>query len=98
MKLAGGTALAVDSPDMVELHDRIAERMHGLLGRQDTKELRLHITIQNKVSSKAAQALQTDLGPVLTPTAFRFHGFGLYAWEEGLWRPIRTFSFRGQPS
>lgn len=95
MKLGGGTALAVASPRMVELHGLIAERMHGLLTAQDRRELHLHITIQNKVSLQAARALQAELGPVLRPRAFRFHGFGLYAWEEGLWRPIRTMAFRG---
>lgn len=95
MKLDRGTALAVECPKMVELHGRIAERMHGLLTNQDTRPLRLHVTIQNKVTPEAAKALQTDLAPELRPLMFRFRGFGLYAWEEGLWRPIRTTAFRG---
>lgn len=95
MKLGGGTALAVDCPELVELHGMIAERMHGLMTRQDQQPLKLHITIQNKVTAEAARALQAELGPTLEPRAFRFDGFGLYAYEEGLWRPIRTFRFRG---
>ncbi|WP_334183641.1 2'-5' RNA ligase family protein [Novosphingobium sp.] len=95
MKLDNGTALQVDSPEMVDLHAVIAERMHGLLTDQDSRPLRLHITIQNKVAPAAARALQTELGPALTPRAFRFRGFGLYAWETGLWRPIRLLPFRG---
>jgi len=95
MKLGNGTALAVDCPAMVALHAEIAERMHGLLTRQDAQPLRLHITIQNKVTAEAARALQQQLGQTLRPVSFRFHGFGLYAWEEGLWRPIRDYPFRG---
>jgi hypothetical protein len=95
MKLGGGTALAIDSPDMVDLHGAIAERMHGLLTRQDAQPLKLHVTIQNKVTSEAARALQAELGPTLQPCSFRFHGFGLYAYEDGLWRPIRDYPFRG---
>ncbi|PNU04637.1 hypothetical protein A8V01_19315 [Novosphingobium guangzhouense] len=95
MKLDAGTALAIDSPDMVELHGAIAERMHGLLTDQDSRPLRLHVTIQNKVTRQAAQALQAQLRPTLHPIPFRFRGFGLYAWEAGLWRPIRLISFRG---
>lgn len=95
MKLGGGTALAVECPGIVDLHARIAERMHGLLTQQDNRPLRPHITIQNKVSHKAARALQAELGPQLQPIAFRFQGFGLYAWEDGLWRPIRVIPFRG---
>lgn len=95
MKLDSGTALAVESPAVVELHHIIAERMHGLLTDQDTRPLRLHVTVQNKVTREAARALQAALAPELKPLSFRFHGFGLYAWEDGLWRPIRTIAFRG---
>jgi hypothetical protein len=95
MKLDNGTALSVESPEMVDLHAVIAKRMHGLLTDQDSRPLRLHITIQNKVPPTAARALQTQLAPVLVPRMFRFRGFGLYAWEAGLWRPIRLLSFRG---
>ena len=69
--------------------------MHGLLTRQDAQPLRLHVTIQNKVTTQEARALQDQLGQTLEPRSFRFAAFGLYAYEEGLWRPIRTFPFRG---
>ncbi|WP_235037876.1 MULTISPECIES: 2'-5' RNA ligase family protein [unclassified Novosphingobium] len=95
MKLDTGTALAVESAAMVELHGAIAERMHGLLTQQDAQPLRLHVTIQNKVTTQAARALQAELGVQLQPVSFRFRGFGLYAWEDGLWRPIRVVTFRG---
>lgn len=95
MKLGGGTALAIECPALVALHAAIADRMHGLLTRQDAQPLKLHITIQNKVTSQAARALQDELGPVLEPRSFKFRGFGLYAYEDGPWRPIRSFSFRG---
>lgn len=95
MKLGTGTALSIESPEMVALHDRIADRMHGLLTQQDAQPLRLHVTIQNKVTAQAARGLQADLAPQFQPRTFRFRGFGLYAWEDGLWRPIRLVSFRG---
>ncbi|WP_395327012.1 2'-5' RNA ligase family protein [Novosphingobium sp. BL-8H] len=95
MKLGNGTALAVESLAMAELRGRIADRMHGLLTDQDNRPLRLHVTIQNKVPPAKARALQAELGPRLTPMNFRFRGFGLYAWEEGLWRDIRLVKFRG---
>ncbi|TCM40061.1 2'-5' RNA ligase family protein [Novosphingobium sp. ST904] len=95
MKLDNGTALSVESQDMARLHAVIAERMHGLLTDQDSRPLRLHVTIQNKVAPAAARALQAQLGAQLHPISFRFRGFGLYAWEDGLWRPIRVLPFRG---
>jgi hypothetical protein len=95
MKLGNGTALAIASPAMVALHGVIADRMHGLMTRQDAQPLKLHVTIQNKVTAEASQRLQAELGPTLQPRSFRFHGFGLYAYEDGLWRPMREFRFRG---
>ena len=95
MKLGSGTALAIDSAAMLELHGIVAERMHGLMTRQDAQPLRLHVTIQNKVTSREARALQDQLGATLQTRNFQFQGFGLYAYEDGLWRPIRNFPFRG---
>lgn len=95
MKLARGTALEVASAGMVDLHDQISERLHGLLGPQDALRLRLHITIQNKVQPREAKALQAEMARTLEPCTFRFRGFGLYAWEEGLWRPVADYPFRG---
>lgn len=95
MKLDTGTALAIESAEMVDLHDAIADRMHGLMTHQDAQPLRLHVTIQSKVTSQAARALQAELAASLRPMAFRFHGFGVYGWEDGLWRPLRVIPFRG---
>lgn len=94
MKLGGGTALAIDSPGMVALHAIVQDRMQGLTTPQDARPLRLHITIQNKVTPEAARTLQTQLGPVLDHRQFHFRGFELFAYEQGLWRPLRRFAFR----
>lgn len=94
MKLGGGTALAIDSPGMIALHALIRDRMHGLTIPQDSRPLRLHVTIQNKVSGSEAKALQDALGPVLERREFRFRGFGLYRYVDGLWQDKRTFPFR----
>lgn len=90
-----GTAFDLASEGMAALHAQMAERFHGLLGWQDDRKLRLHVTVQNKVSREAANALQAELEAVFEPRAFHFHGFGLYAWDEGLWRPIADYAFRG---
>ena len=95
MKLDGGTALAVESPETVTLHGEIAARLHGLVPLHDAQALRLHITIQNKVPLQDARALQAQLGPTIAARSFRFKAFGLYGWDEGLWNPLREFPFRG---
>ncbi len=95
MNLGTGTAFDVDSTGMVDLHAIMADRLHGLLTMQDDRKLRLHITVQNKVEPAVAKALQAELGQSLERRAFRFRGFGLYAWEDGLWREIAQYPFRG---
>jgi hypothetical protein len=89
-----GTAFDIASDGMAALHAQMAERFHGLLGWQDDRKLRLHVTVQNKVTREAAKALQAELAAAFQPRAFRFHGFGLYAWDEGLWQPIAAYPFR----
>lgn len=89
-----GTALDVDSPDMAELHARMRERFVGIMNAQDDRKLRLHITVQNKVSYEAARQLQRELREDFDPRGFRFRGFGVYAWQDGLWRPIAEYPFR----
>jgi len=93
--LGSGTAYDVESPEMVALHGEIAERLHGLLTLQDDRKLRLHVTVQNKVDRAAARALQAELRAGFERREFRFRGFGLYAWEDGLWRPVGDYPFRG---
>lgn len=95
MKLGGGTAIAISSPEMEAHHAVIAQRFHGLMTGQDAQRVRLHITIQNKVSPDAARALQAQLEPTLERRSFRFTGFGVFHYIEGLWSPVRNISFRG---
>ena len=97
IKLGRGTALAIESPAMLQIRDRIAERMHGLLTPQDTQRPRLHITIQNKVTADAARELHAALAPTFTPADFAFRGLSLHEYRGGPWRDLRLFAFRGHP-
>ncbi|MCA0902542.1 2'-5' RNA ligase family protein [Qipengyuania aquimaris] len=96
MSLGGGTAIKLVSPDMLELRDRIADHFHGMLTNQDQHRPRLHVTIQNKVTSKEAKALQAQLEGVIQPRDFAFRGLALYAYRGGPWEFLRRFAFRGK--
>jgi hypothetical protein len=97
MDLGRGTAFAVDSPDTVALHAELAERLHGLIQQKDDRPLRLHITIQNKVSREAARVLQRELTEDRWPiSSFCFRGVGLSLWRGDLWRLAQVYPFRGQ--
>jgi hypothetical protein len=96
MDLGRGTAFAVDSPGMVALHAEMALILRGLIQQKDTRPLRLHITVQNKVSRSAALALQADLAEDICARSFHFRGLGLSQWRDDLWRLVRLYTFRGQ--
>ena len=96
MNLGGGTALKIDSPAMLEIRQRIADHFHGALTAQDAHRPRLHITIQNKVTSQGARTLQAVLGPSLTPRRFHFTGLGLHRYCNPHWEAAGLWSFRGK--
>ncbi|HMO68661.1 MAG TPA: 2'-5' RNA ligase family protein [Novosphingobium sp.] len=96
MNLGRGTALAIRSPGMVAIREAIADHFHGALTAQDSHAIRLHITIQNKVTPEAARALQAELGPRLKPRAFRFTGLGLHLYRNPTWEPVHNFAFTGR--
>ena len=98
MPLGTGTALAIRSPGMLAIREHIAEHFHGALTAQDSHAPRLHITIQNKVTSQAAKALQRDLSATLEPRAFSFAGLGLHLYCETHWDSQGSWTFRGSQS
>ena len=95
MNLGRGTALRLESPGMVALWDRLAQRFHGLLTPQDEHVPRLHVTIQNKVASNEAKALQRQLAGSIEPRDFAFAGLALHRYRGGPWEFVKRWSFRG---
>ena len=95
MSLGNVTALRIASPQMLALRRDIADRLHGLLSSQDDAEPRLHVTVQNKVSTREARALQEQLASEVEPRDFRFAGLGLFRYRGGPWEPLKRWSFRG---
>jgi hypothetical protein len=95
MNLGRGTALALESPPMLELWERLAERFHGLLTPQDEHRPRLHVTIQNKVAPSEAKALQQQLAPSIEVRDFAFAGLALHRYRGGPWELVRRWPFRG---
>ena len=94
MSLGGGTAIKLSSPDLLFLRDEIAEHFRGMLTKQDQHRPRLHVTIQNKVTSKEAKDVQAQLAGVIEPREFSFPGLALHAYRGGPWEFLRRFAFR----
>ncbi|GGD89817.1 hypothetical protein GCM10011515_06790 [Tsuneonella deserti] len=95
MNLGRGTALRLESPAMLALRERLADRFHGLLTPQDERVPRLHVTIQNKVPPVEARALQQVLAPKIEPRDFTFAGLALHRYRGGPWEFVKRWSFRG---
>jgi hypothetical protein len=98
MDLGKGTALAVHSPALLAVRQRIADRFWDMLTRQDQGGKRLHITIQNKVTRSAALALQGELADQLPQRRFTFTGLGLHIYRNPHWEPVGAWPFRGKDS
>jgi hypothetical protein len=96
MDLGRGTALSVTSPAMAAVHAELADRLHGIIQQRDARALRLHITVQNKVTRGAAVALQAELGRSALARSFRFGGLALHVWSGERWQVERVYPFRGQ--
>lgn len=96
MDLGSGTAIALRSPAMLAIREEIAEHFHGALTAQDAHPPRLHITIQNKVSSDAARRLQRELRLTPPQHEFQFTGLGLHLYTNPHWEEQQTWRFRGR--
>lgn len=96
MNLGRGTALAISSPDMLELWGRLADRFNGMLTPQDERPPRLHVTIQNKVSPHEAKVLRQALAHAIGPIAFAFAGLALHRYRGGPWELVHRWPFRGK--
>lgn len=96
MSLGGGTALRLASPAMLEMRAHIVYRFRGMLTAQDVHQPRLHVTIQNKVTSAEAKALQAQLEGTIAPRDFAFPGIALFRYRGGPWEAVRRFAFRGR--
>lgn len=92
--LDGGTALAVDSPDLLVLREAIAERFCGMLTGADTLPARLHVTVQNKVERRTAHVLQAELRRAWHPRAITVAGLAAHRVRDGVWHPAGAWRFR----
>ena len=95
MHLGGGVAFRVVSADLDRIRDDLAERLHGLLSAQDSAGWRPHVTIQNKVTAKAARSLMEELERGFAPRTLAIRGLTLHRYLDGPWEQIATYSFRG---
>ncbi len=91
--LGRGVALDVSSPPLLALHATLRSRWRPWLTPQDSQPLRPHVTIQNKVSARAAaatlEAVREDHGPATA----RATGIAVWRYLGGPWEPVTVSAF-----
>jgi hypothetical protein len=93
--LGAGTAFRVDSEELADIRQDLAEAFRGMLTPQDMAPWRPHITIQNKVEPRDARRLQERLRSGFRPRPLEITGLGSWRYLNGPWQPIRSHAFRG---
>ena len=93
--LGGGVAFRIDSPELLAIRARIADRFHGLLTPQDRAAPRLHVTVQNKVPAVEARALRAELERDFVPRRLAIAGLAAWHYRGGPWELAARKSFRG---
>ncbi len=90
-----GVAYFFDAPALMALHNTLADEWEPWLADQDRAPYWPHITVQNKVAAKVANALARQLAGQFQP--FQVTGAGLNLWRYlgGPWEMEREFRFAG---
>jgi len=95
MDLGEGTALRVDSEELEDIREDLAQALHGLLTPQDQAPWRPHVTVQNKVEPREARRLQQALRSRYEGRPLAIRALATWRYLAGPWEPIRTWTFRG---
>lgn len=95
MSLGRGVAFGIESPDLENIRDRLAEGFSGLLMPQDQQAWRPHVTIQNKVSPFEAKTLIESLSADFKPRSLKIAGLASYYYRGGPWELLSSHKFSG---
>jgi 2'-5' RNA ligase len=95
MTLGQGVAWRVESVALEALRARLADAFSGLLTPQDAAPWRPHVTIQNKVSAREADALFRKLTGEFRAHPLVIAGLAAWEYEGGPWRLRKRYPFRG---
>jgi 2'-5' RNA ligase len=98
LDMDSGVALRVQSQELDELRERLAEEFRGLLPSQDHGPGTPHVTIQNKAEPGAARQLLHQMRASFEPRPLEIRGLELVRYLEGSWGRVARYSFRGPSS
>lgn len=93
--LGRGVAYELSCPPLESWHAQWQAQWREHLTRQDAQPLRLHVTVQNKVTPDEARRTLELLRSGFSPWTARAVALELWEYLGGPWRPIRTFPLLG---
>lgn len=91
--LGRGVAFSIEAPALQALRRELATEWREWLTPQDEQRFQPHITVQNKVGPREAQALHRELAATFRPFTARGEGLQLWRYLNGPWEPLKTFKF-----
>lgn len=91
--LGAGVAFNIASPEFMRIHAGLKSLFLPWLGGQDMQKWQPHITVQNKVSRSAADALHRNLLSEFEPRSILVEGLELWRYLGGPWRLEHTAIF-----
>jgi hypothetical protein len=94
MNLGRGTAVRIDSPELVAMREALADAFRTMLTPQDQAGWRPHVTIQNKVDPAVAKALQQRLPADDFHRPVRIAALALWHYRGGPWELVSRHPFR----
>ena len=89
--LGGGVAYRLACPALVRLHAQWQARWESHLTRQDAQPLRLHVTVQNKVTGAEARRTLADLRDGFEPWTTPGVALELWRYDGGPWTHLERF-------
>ncbi len=94
--LGRGVAVVLASPELAGVRARLARTWAPWLTAQDRAQRDLHVTVQNKVTPRAARALLAELTAGFVPEHTRAVALALWRYRGGPWEPVARFAFAGE--
>lgn len=92
--LESGVAIRIESPDLQDIREALAEEFHGLLTAQDMGRWTPHVTIQNKAEPRTARKLLQAMREAFEPRPIAIAGLQLVRYKEEEWEPLASWRFR----
>ena len=91
--LGRGTAIEIESPELIVLRKEIADRWRDVLTDQDKQKFNPHITIQNKVAPDVAKIIFEQMKNDWEPKKGTVDGLYLWHYRGGPWESAKEFDF-----